>query len=187
MKKEAVSVVDKNMNLRKKASDYEIQQTEPEPKPLGKTRTRSSGVADLEPSHASKGKTAAVVGRLKRPASFPAQVPASKKTKKGQFQSLPPTPSASDTTSDSAIQRPAMRMQRVGKEAAPKRLAEAKSPPLPQQLKKEERFSLRTRDRVGGPVTRSLQMANTAPSAEVKTEEPLIQEPKETQEEVLMK
>ncbi|XP_045932037.1 PR domain zinc finger protein 2 isoform X1 [Micropterus dolomieu] len=187
VKKEAVSVVDKNMNLRKKASDYEIQQTEPEPKPLGKTRTRSSGVADLEPSHASKGKTAAVVGRLKRPASFPAQVPASKKTKKGQFQSLPPTPSASDTTSDSAIQRPAMRMQRVGKEAAPKRLAEAKSPPLPQQLKKEERFSLRTRDRVGGPVTRSLQMANTAPSAEVKTEEPLIQEPKETQEEVLMK
>lgn len=180
VKNEAVSVVDKNMNLRKKASDCEIQHTEPGPKPLGKTRARSSGAADPEPSQASKGKTAATLGRLKRPASFPAPVSASKKTKKGQVRSLPPTPSAPDTPSDTAQQRPAMRMQRMGKEAAPKRLAEAKSPP-PQQLKKEERFSLRTRDRVGGPVTRSLQMANTAPSAEVKTDEPPIQEPKETQ------
>ncbi|TDH13844.1 hypothetical protein EPR50_G00037880 [Perca flavescens] len=185
VKKEAVSVVDKNMNLRKKASDCEIPQTELEPKPLGKTRARSSGAADPEPSQASKGKNSATLGKLKRPASFPAPVSASKKTKKGQVQSLPPTPSAPDTPSDSAQQRPAMRMQRMGKEAAPKRLAEAKSPP-PQQPKKEERFSLRSRERVGGPVTRSLQMVNAAPSAEVKTEEPPIQEPKESQE-VLMK
>uniref|UniRef100_A0A8C9XJJ0 PR/SET domain 2 n=1 Tax=Sander lucioperca TaxID=283035 RepID=A0A8C9XJJ0_SANLU len=180
VKKEAVSVVDKNMNLRKKASDCEIPQTELEPKPLGKTRARSSGAADPEPSQASKGKNSATLGKLKRPASFPAPVSASKKTKKGQVQSLPPTPSAPDTPSDSAQQRQAMRMQRMGKEAAPKRLAEAKSPP-PQQPKKEERFSLRTRERVGGPVTRSLQMVNAAPSAEVKTEEPPIQEPKESQ------
>ncbi|XP_070693102.1 PR domain zinc finger protein 2 [Pempheris klunzingeri] len=184
LKKEPVSVVDKNMNLRKKASDCEIPQTELEPKRLGKTRARSSGAADPEPSQTSKGKTASTLGRLKRPASFPAPVYISKKRKKGQVQSLPPTPLAPDTPSDTA-QRPAMRMQRMGKEAAPKRLAEAKSPP-PQQLKKEERFSLRTRERVGGPVTRSLQMANVAPSAEVKTEEPPIEEPKEIQE-VLMK
>lgn len=178
-------MVDKNINLRRKASDCEISPTEPEPKPLGKTRARSSGAADPEPSPASKGKTAATLGRLKRPASFPAPVSARKKRKKGQVQSLPPTPSAPDTPNDTA-QRPAMRMQRMGKEAAPKRLAEAKSPPPPQQLKKEERFSLRTRERVGGPVTRSLHTANTAPSADVKSEEPPIQEPKETQE-VLMK
>ncbi|XP_035517637.1 PR domain zinc finger protein 2 [Morone saxatilis] len=183
VKKEAVSVVDRHKNLRKKASYYEIPQTGPEPKPLGKTRARSSSAADPEPSQPGKGK--ATLGRLKRPASFPAPVSVRKKTKKGHVQSLPPTPSAPDTPSDTAQPRPAMRMQRMGKEAAPKRLADAKSPP-PQQLKKEERFSLRARDRVGGPVTRSLQMANTAPSAEVKTEEPPTQEPKETQE-VLMK
>ncbi|KAK1902299.1 PR domain zinc finger protein 2 [Dissostichus eleginoides] len=180
VKKEPVSAVDKNMNLRKKASDCEIPQAEPEPKPLGKTRARSSVAADPEPSQTSKAKPAAALGKLKRPASFPVPVSASKKTKKSQAQSLPPTPSDPDTPSEAAPQRPAMRMQRMGKEAAPKRLSEAKSPPQP---KKEERFSLRTR--VGGPVTRR-QMVNTAPSAEVKAEEPPIQEPKETQE-VLMK
>ncbi|XP_059184708.1 PR domain zinc finger protein 2 [Centropristis striata] len=188
--------VDKNMNLRKKASDCEILQAEPEPKPLGKTRARSSGAADPEPSQTGKGKTAATLGKLKRPASFPPPVSASKKTKKGQVQSLPPSLLAPDTPSDTAQQqRPAMRMHRMGKEAAPKRLAEAKSllaappptpPPPQQQPKKEERFSLRSRERVGGPVTRSLQMGSAAPSADVKTEEPPIQEPKETQE-VLMK
>jgi len=156
-------------------SDCDIQ-TELEAKPLGKTRARSSGAADYEPFQTSKGKTAATVGRLKRPASFPAPVSARKRTKKAHIQSLPPTPSAPDTPSDTA-QRLAMRLQRMGKEPAPKRSAEAKSPP---QLKKEERFSLRTRERVGGPVTRSLQMANTSP-ADMKTEELPIQEPKDSQ------
>ncbi|KAF7666629.1 hypothetical protein LDENG_00097020 [Lucifuga dentata] len=183
VKKEAASVVDKNMNLRRKVSDSETQQAETDSKPLGKTRARSSGSAEPETSQASKGKTPATPGRYKRPASFPAAVLPSKKRKKGQIQSLPPTPLPPDTSSEAAP-RPAMRMQRMGKEAVPKRLAQAKSPP--QQLKKEERFSLRTRERVGGPVTRSLQMASTGPSAETKPEEPPIQEPKETQE-VLMK
>ncbi|XP_062420133.1 PR domain zinc finger protein 2 isoform X1 [Pungitius pungitius] len=199
VKKEAV---ERTLKLRKKASDSEA---EPEPKRLGKTRARSSGAAEPEPAQASRGKAAAGAGpgRLKRPASFPASVSASKKTKKGQFQSLPPTPSAPDTPGDGAQQqqqqqqqRPAMRMQRMGKEAPPKGSGEAKSPPpLPaapppqqqqQQLKKEERFSLRMRERVGGPVTRSLQMVTAAPSVDAKTEEAPIQEPKETQE-VLLK
>jgi len=181
VKKEALSAVDKHIKLRKKASDFEIPQTEREPKPLGKTRARSSGAADPEPAPAHKGKPAAPLGRLKRPASFPAPVSASKKAKKGHVQSLPPSPSDPDAPSVTAHQRPAVRMQRVGKEAAPKRSAEAKSPPPAQQLKREERFSLRMRERVGGPVTRSLQMVNAAPSVEVKTEEPPTQEPKETQ------
>lgn len=188
VKKEPGSVADKNTSLRKKASDGEAH-ADTESKPLGKTRARSSGGADPERVQARKGKTPAAVGRPKRPASFPALVPASKRTKKGQVQYLPPTPSAVDTPSE-ASQRPAMRMQRMGKEAAPKRLTEAKSssssPPSTtqqqqQQVKKEERFSLRTRERVGGPVTRSLQMASTAPAAEPKTDEPPIQEPKDTQ------
>ncbi|KAM3878022.1 PR domain zinc finger protein 2 [Diretmus argenteus] len=175
VKKEAS--IDKNMNLRRKATDSEIQQTEA--KPLGKTRARSSGAAEPEPPQASKGKNAAPSGRHKRPASFPtSSVSPSKKTKKGQAQSLPPTPSSSDTPSDAA-QRAAMKVQRMGKEAAPKRVADVKSPP--QQPKKEERFSLRTRERLGGPVTRSLQMANTVASVEVKTEEAPIPEPKENQ------
>nr|XP_040058827.1 PR domain zinc finger protein 2 isoform X1 [Gasterosteus aculeatus aculeatus]XP_040058828.1 PR domain zinc finger protein 2 isoform X1 [Gasterosteus aculeatus aculeatus] len=187
VKKEGASAGDKNLKLRKKASDCDAAQTEAEPKQLGKTRARSSGAAEPEPPQASRGKAAGAPGRLKRPASFPASVSASKKTKKGQFQSLPPTPSAPDTPGDGAQHRPAMRMQRLGKEAPPKRSAEAKSPPPPpqQQLKKEERFSLRMRERVGGPVTRSLQMVTAAPSVDVKTEEAPIQEPKETQEVVL--
>uniref|UniRef100_A0A1A7YSQ4 PR domain containing 2, with ZNF domain b n=1 Tax=Iconisemion striatum TaxID=60296 RepID=A0A1A7YSQ4_9TELE len=176
VKKASVSVADKNTS-RKKASDDETQ-TDPEAKPLGKTRARSSG-ADPESQQTSKGKSSATAGRLKRPASLPAPASGRKKAKKGQVQSLPPTPSVPDTPSDAA-QRPAMRMQRMSKEPAPKRLAEVKSPPT--QPKKEERFSLRARERVGGPVTRSLQMANTAPPAEVKTEEQPVQELKDSQD-----
>ncbi|XP_070405488.1 PR domain zinc finger protein 2 [Nothobranchius furzeri] len=176
VKRASVSVADKNTS-RKKASDDETQ-TEQEGKPLGKTRARSSGAADPESQQPSKGKTT-TAGRLKRPASLPAPASGRKKAKKGQVQSLPPTPSGPDTPGDTA-QRPAMRMQRMGKEPAPKRLAEVKSPPT--QPKKEERFSLRARERAGGPVTRSLQMANTAPPAEVKTEEQAVEEPKDSQD-----
>lgn len=174
VKKVSVSAVDKNTS-RKKAPDDDVQ-TEPEVKPLKKTRARSSGAADPESSQTSKGKTSAAVGRLKRTASFPAPDSARKKPKKGQVQSLPPTPSTPDTPSDTA-QRPAMRMQRMGKRPAAKKAVKAKPP----QLKKEERLSHRKRGRVGGPVTRSLQMANSALPAEVKTEEQPVLEPKVTQ------
>ncbi|XP_061584271.1 PR domain zinc finger protein 2 [Cololabis saira] len=185
VKKEAVSVVDKN-TCRKKASDCDTQ-TEPEAKPLGKTRARSSGAADPESLQASKGKTAAKMGRLKRPALYTKPVSASKKTKKGLVQPSPHTLPALAAPSDPA-QQPAARMQRpaAGKEPALKRSTETKSPPSSQQLKKEERFSLRMRERLGGPVTRSSQMANAAPPAELKPEEPPVQEPKESQE-LLMK
>lgn len=173
VKKEAVSAADKN--LRRKPSDGEVAPTELEPKPLGKTRARSSGAADPDPSLTGKGKPAASPAPLKRSASLPVPAPANKKGKK----SLPPTPSDVDPPSDTA-QTPAGRMQRMGKDSAPKRSAEAKSQ-LPQQPKREERFSLRTRERVGGPVTRSLQMASGSPPAEVRTDGPSIHEPKETQ------
>lgn len=175
-KKEAA---DKNMTLRKKASDGEALQAEADAKPLGKTRARSLGATEPEAAPPSKGKAAA--GRVRRPASLPASVAASRKTKKGQET---PSPSTPDAPGESAQQRPTARTQRWAKEAAPKRSAEAKaSAPAAagQQPKREERFSLRTRERASGPVTRSLQMSSAAPPAEVKSEEPQFQEPKETQ------
>lgn len=175
---------DKNMTLRKKASDSEAVQAEADAKPLGKTRARSLGTTEPDAAPPSKGKAA--TGRFKRPASLPASVPASKKYKKGHDTSSPSTPSAPDAPGESAQQRSTGRMQRMGKEAAPKRSAEAKAAAAAaaaagQQLKKEERFSLRTRERASGPVTRSLQMSNAAPPAEVKSEELQFQEPKDSQ------
>lgn len=164
---------DKSMTLRKKATDTE--QLEPESKPLGKTRARTSGAVEPDPSQTTKGKNSRPAAPQKRPASSPQADPTSKKQKKVPAQSLPPTPSAPDTPDDSAP-RPASRMQRMGKVAAPKKVAEVKPPT--QQPKKEERFSLRTRERARGPVTRSLQTG----AAEDKSEESAIPEPKATQE-----
>nr|XP_057911736.1 PR domain zinc finger protein 2 [Doryrhamphus excisus] len=171
-KKDAAS----DKNIKKKDSDAAAM--EPEQKPLGKTRARSSGAVELEPSQINKGKN--TLSTQKRSASSPvataaAATPANKKAKKGQAQ-----PSASDPPNDTA-QRPAMRMQRMGKEAPSKRLSEAKSQHQP---KKEERFSLRTRERLGGPVTRSSQMAG--PSVVVKSEDAPTPELKDSPE-VLMK
>ncbi|XP_056461938.1 PR domain zinc finger protein 2 [Gadus chalcogrammus] len=171
------------MSLRRKATDADAPDSEP--KPLGKTRARSYGAAEPELLPASKGRTGAPVGRPKRPASFPASPAVTgKKKKKGQAHSPPPPPPPAmpvpDTPSDPA-QRPAVKAQRMGKEAAPKKAPEGNSP-LGQQAKKEERFSLRTRERVGGPVTRSLQSVNTVATVEVKTEQPLVPETKEPQE-----
>ncbi|CAB1353411.1 unnamed protein product [Coregonus sp. 'balchen'] len=193
---EATPAVDKNMSLRRRTTDSEIQQpelAEPVPKTLGKTRARTSGPGSAEaeaPPPPGKGKTAATQVRTKRPASFPAAtVSLSMKRKKGKVQSLPPTPLPSETPSDSAPLQATQTKQRMGKEMPPKKVAEVKVPPQKQSQvppKKEgERFSLRARERAGGPVTRSLQMANTAAPVEVKTEDLSSQGPKETQESLL--
>lgn len=176
--KKREAVADRNMTLRKKASDGETVQAEMDAKPLGKTRARSLGTTEAEASLPNKGKAAAAAGRVKRPAPLPASAAASKKSKKGQDTSSPLTP---DAPGESAQQRSTARMQRLGKEAAPKRSAEAKVVAAAGQPKKEERFSLRTRERASGPVTRSLQMSSAAPPAELKSEELQFQEPKETQ------
>ncbi|XP_021465029.2 PR domain zinc finger protein 2 [Oncorhynchus mykiss] len=191
---EATPAVDKNMSLRRRTTDSEIQQPEPAepvPKTLSKTRARNSGPGPAEaPQPVGKGKMAATQVCTKRPASFPAAtVSLSKKSKKGKVQSLPPTPLPSESPSDSAPRPAAQTKQRMGKEVPPKKRAEVKSPPQQQSQvppKKEgERFSLRARERAVGPVTRSLQMANTAAPVEVKTDDLSSQEPEETQEYLL--
>ncbi|RVE73310.1 hypothetical protein OJAV_G00046690 [Oryzias javanicus] len=178
VKKEVISAPDK-ITSKKKPPDSEAQ-PEVETKPLVKTRTRSAGGANTEPFQGSKRKATAGAGRLKRTALSPVPVTPNKRNKKSLTKTLPPTIPALDAPADGAP-RPAVRTPRpaVGKEPAAKKLAETT-----QQLKKEERFSLRTRERMGGPVTRSSQMA--LPPAEVKSEEASLQEPKDSQD-VLMK
>ncbi|XP_010880335.2 PR domain zinc finger protein 2 [Esox lucius] len=187
---ESTPATDKNMSLRRRTTDSDFQQAEPAemlPKPVGKTRARKSRPGPVENEvapPAGKGKATATQMRTKRPASFPAAtVPLNKKSKKGKVQSLPPTPLPSENPSEQALRPNSLAKPRVGKEVPPKKAAELKSPQQSQgPLKKEgERFSLRSRERANGPVTRSLQMANTMAPVEVKTEELCSQEAKEIQ------
>ncbi|XP_072308642.1 PR domain zinc finger protein 2 [Eucyclogobius newberryi] len=172
MKKEPAPVIDKSMSLRKKGVDPEPAQTEAGAKPLGKTRARSSGAAEPEPTQPSKGKGGP--GRPKKQVSLPeAKPPPSKKAKKGSPQSVPPAPPAPADPPADPPQKPAPKSQPKGKEATPKKPAETKSPPG-----KKERFSLRSRS--GGPITRSAQA--TAASAPGQAEEQPSEETKDSQE-----
>ncbi|XP_077457992.1 PR domain zinc finger protein 2 isoform X2 [Stigmatopora argus] len=153
---------------KKKDGEAAQTQTEPEPKRPGKTRARSSGAAELpEPPQATKGKSV-----QKRPASFPSATPAAgKKARKGSAAVHPPE--------EDVAQKQPFRLQRMGREA-PKKFSEPKS----SSPKKDERFSLRTRERLGGPVTRSSQLA--PPVVEAKSEEAPTPELKDASE-LLMK
>lgn len=171
-KKGALLPQNKNMKLRSRATDSEIKQEgnlSLAVKSLGKTRTRSSELLEGEVTSGSNGKTRTPQIRVKRPASNKDHSAA--KSKKGRKSK--PQPSLL-TSSLTLASQPAAKMQRGGKDTAPKKEAEAK----PQvQPKKEKHFSKRMRERVGGPVTRSLQMASAIPPGEVKTEDPPLSEP----------
>ncbi|KAJ8359320.1 hypothetical protein SKAU_G00158450 [Synaphobranchus kaupii] len=171
-----------NRNLRsaRKTADPDMQKegTDLGSRTVGKTRAGSSGLAEgtasvpIKPQPA-RGKPAVSQVQLKTPtsSSSAATIPLGKKSRPppAQRQSLPQSPTA---------QHPTGRMQRGAKEVPLKKVSEVSSPLL--QSKKEERFAAKARDRVGGPVTRSLQLANSMPPGE--TEDPPNQEPKETQE-----
>ncbi|XP_036415251.1 PR domain zinc finger protein 2 [Colossoma macropomum] len=169
-KKGALTPQDKNMNLRSRATDSEVKQEADSGvavRPLVKTRTRNSEPLENEVTPASKGKTGMPQVRAKRPASNTSNTdstaPKSKKGRKSSTQSPVPVSLLPAITND-PVARPASKAQRGSKDMAPKKEVE---PKVPVQIKKEERFSKRMRERVGGPVTRSLQMAN----AEVKNED----------------
>ncbi|XP_066528058.1 PR domain zinc finger protein 2 [Hoplias malabaricus] len=169
-KKSELMPQDKNINLRSRATDSEIKQEADSGtagRPLGKTRARSS--EPLESESASKGKTWMSQVRAKRPASNTSNTnstePKSKKGRKSIMQpQLPAATSSSSAVTNDPVARPDKKAKLGSKDKAPKKEAESK---VPLQTKKEERFSKRMCKRVGGPVTRSLQMAN----AEVKNEE----------------
>lgn len=124
--------------------------------------------------------------RGKRPASLPLPVaPANKKGRKS-LQAPPPSQSpAQSAAGEEVVERPAGRGQKGGKEASAKKAVDEKVTPA-QQAKKEERFSLRPRERVGGPITRSLQQA-AAPPADGRPEDPTHQDPRETPQEAATK
>ncbi|XP_076863477.1 PR domain zinc finger protein 2 isoform X2 [Brachyhypopomus gauderio] len=158
---------DKNMNLRSRNTDSEIKQEAgmgPSARPLGKTRARSS--EPLESNVAvSRGKTGVSQVRSKRPATGPDST--AHKSKKGRKSSRQTPAPSTPALTDEPLAQPSPKAPRAGKEAAPKKEVDVKSQG---QSKKEERFSLRVRERVGGPVTRSLQMAGSLGSG--GTEEP---------------
>ncbi|XP_026117081.1 PR domain zinc finger protein 2-like isoform X2 [Carassius auratus] len=169
-KKGALTPQDKNRSLRSRATDPEVKQepgSEPSAKALGKTRARSSEPVESELPPGSKGKAPQVrTKRLSMHADNTA--PQTKKVKKSNEQLTSITPALTDDSST----RPQSKMQRskeviVKKEVVVKKEAVVKMTPS----KKEERFSTRSRERKGGPVTRSIQMASASAPLEVKTED----------------
>lgn len=180
LKKGALTPQDKNMNLRSRATDSEIKQetgSGPSSKILVKTRAQSFEPVESEAKPANKGKSPQV--RTKRPAmNTDATAPQSKKGKKSNDPQTSITPVLTDDPST----RPQSKMQRAPKDVAVKKEAVVKT----SQSKKEDRFSGRTRERLGGPVTRSAQMASASAPVEVKTEEPLNHEPEQSEESLKM-
>lgn len=168
LKKGALTSQDKNMNLRSRVADSEIKQemgSGPGTKTLGKTRAQTSEPVEGEAKPASKGKSPQV--RTKRPAlNADPTAPQSKKGKKSNEPQTTITPILTDEPST----RPQSKMQRGPKHVAVKKEAVMKT----SQSKKEDRS--RTRERMGGPVTRSAQVASASAPVEVKTEEPLNHE-----------
>ncbi|KAK2874209.1 hypothetical protein Q8A67_021362 [Cirrhinus molitorella] len=202
LKKGALMLQDKNRSLRSRATDSEIKQepgSGPSAKPLGKTRARSSEPVESEAPPASKGKAPQV--RTKRLASNADNT--APQTKKGKKSNEPLTPITPALTDDS-LTRPPSKMQRskevvvkkevaVRKEVAVKKEVVIKKEVVVKkeagvkmaQSKKEERFSTRTRERKGGPVTRSVQMASASAPLEVKTEDLSNHEPGQSEESLL--
>ncbi|XP_056590832.1 PR domain zinc finger protein 2 [Triplophysa dalaica] len=178
LKKGALTPQDKNMNLRSRATDSEIKQetgSGPGTKILGKTRAQSSEPVESEAKPLNKGKSPQV--RTKRPALNPDAI--APQIKKGKKSNDPQT-SITPVLTDDHLARPQSKMQRGPKDVAVKKEAVVTT----SQSKKEDRFSVRTRERMGGPVTRSAQMASASTPVEVKTEEPLNPEPELSEESV---
>uniref|UniRef100_A0AAY4F031 PR domain containing 2, with ZNF domain b n=1 Tax=Denticeps clupeoides TaxID=299321 RepID=A0AAY4F031_9TELE len=171
---EVLASHDKNMNLRRRAAEAEIkQELDPGPKALGKTRARSSELLEGDASLTGKGKVGNSHMHAKRSASQ--ALVTAPPMKKGKRSAGPSPTQPSVLTAEDAAERSSVKMQRMGRDPPPKKPAEMKAQlqPHPQAFsKKEER--MRTRERVGGPVTRSLQMSCSVDPVEVKTEDLLL-------------
>ncbi|XP_043107988.1 PR domain zinc finger protein 2 [Puntigrus tetrazona] len=184
LKKGALMPQDKNRSLRSRATDYEVKQepgSGPTAKPLGKTRARSSEPVESEAPPANKGKAPQV--RTKRLASNADTM--APQTKKGRKSNEPLTSITPALTDDSSTLPPS-KMQRskevvIKKELVIKKESVVKLTPS----KKEERFSTRARERKGGPVTRSVQMASASAPLEVKSEDLSNHEPGQSEESLL--
>ncbi|TST85773.1 PR domain zinc finger protein 2 [Bagarius yarrelli] len=163
---------DKKSKLRSQSTVSEIKKeanlTSPV-KPLGKTRSQSLELVEGDVTSGCNGKTDTLQICVKRPTLNKDH--SAPKNKKGR-NSKPET--SVMTSSLTYASQPSAKMQIIGKAMALKKEAVTK----PQvQSKKEKCFLKRMRERIGGPVTRSLQIANATPSEEVKAENQPISEP----------
>ncbi|XP_077059661.1 PR domain zinc finger protein 2 isoform X2 [Siphateles boraxobius] len=194
LKKGTLMPQDKNRSLRSRAIESEVKQeagSGSNAKPLGKTRARSSEPIENEALPAIKGKEPQV--RTKRPAlNMDNTAPQTKKVKKSNEPLTSLTPAVTDDST-----RPPSKIQRGSKEVVAKKEVVVKKQVVVKkevvkevvvkthQSKKEERFSARTRERKGGPVTRSVQIASTSAPLEVKTEDLSNHEPGQSEESLL--
>nr|XP_056721075.1 PR domain zinc finger protein 2 [Euleptes europaea] len=162
---------DKSGNQRRRTADAEIKMQSMQAH-LGKTRARSSGPTPVQlpaasfkmkpnvkflPSVRSKKPGASLAPRNTSPVRVAKVPPAQSKRPKGISKN------GSSGLSSKASRKLHVRIQRNTVALASKPSAAGK--------KKPDRFSAKSRERTGGPVTRSLQQASSADSPESKKEE----------------
>ncbi|KAM4886029.1 PR domain zinc finger protein 2 [Sylvia borin] len=163
---------DKGSNQRRRTADAEIKMQSTQPH-LGKTRARTSGPAQLQlPSASFKSKQNVKFVpsmRSKKPNSSSSlrnssPVRVSKMSHVDGKKTKVVSKNNSSGISSKASRKLHVRIQRNNKAVLPSKSAVASK-------KKADRFSVKSRERIGGPITRSLQQAANAEAAENKRDE----------------
>ncbi|XP_027513863.1 PR domain zinc finger protein 2 isoform X2 [Corapipo altera] len=163
---------DKGSNQRRRTADAEIKMQSTQTH-LGKTRARTSGPAQLQlPSASFKAKQSVKFVpsmRSKKPNSSSSlrnssPVRVSKMSHVDGKKTKVVTKNSSSGMSSKASRKLHVRIQRNNKAVLPSKSAVASK-------KKADRFSVKSRERIGGPITRSLQQAANAEAAENKRDE----------------
>ncbi|NWX91484.1 PRDM2 protein, partial [Nothoprocta pentlandii] len=163
---------EKGNNQRRRTADAEIKMQSMQAH-LGKTRARTSGPAQIQlPSASFKSKQSVKFVppiRSKKPNSSSAlrnssPVRVSKMTHVEGKKTKVVAKNSSSGISSKASRKLHVRIQRNNKAVLPSKSAMASK-------KKADRFSVKCRERIGGPITRSLQQAANAEAAENKRDE----------------
>ncbi|XP_051642060.1 PR domain zinc finger protein 2 isoform X3 [Manacus candei] len=163
---------DKGGNQRRRTADAEIKMQGTQTH-LGKTRARTSGPAQLQlPSASFKAKQSVKFVpsmRSKKPNSSSSlrnssPVRVSKMSHVDGKKTKVVAKNSSSAMPSKASRKLHVRIQRNNKAVLPSKSAVASK-------KKADRFSVKSRERIGGPITRSLQQAANAEAAENKRDE----------------
>ncbi|XP_074780957.1 PR domain zinc finger protein 2 isoform X1 [Athene noctua] len=163
---------EKGNNQRRRTADAEIKMQSMQPH-LGKTRARTSGPAQVQlPSASFKSKQNVKFVppiRSKKPNSSSSlrnssPVRVSKMSHVDGKKTKVVAKNSSSGISSKASRKLHVRIQRNNKAVLPSKSAVASK-------KKADRFTVKCRERIGGPITRSLQQAANAEAAENKREE----------------
>ncbi|NXE53079.1 PRDM2 protein, partial [Casuarius casuarius] len=163
---------EKGNNQRRRTADAEIKMQSMQAH-LGKTRARTSGPAQIQlPSASFKSKQNVKFVppiRSKKPNSSSSlrnssPVRVSKMTHVEGKKTKVVAKNSSSVISSKASRKLHVRIQRNNKAVLPSKSTMASK-------KKADRFSVKSRERIGGPITRSLQQAANAEAAENKRDE----------------